>query len=55
VRASEGAITVAPENIPFGALATFTVFEDPRVRVTSVGATTRPGGYGLTAAGRLAG
>ena len=55
VRATEGAITAAPENIPFGALATFTVFQDPRVNVTSVGATTRPGGFGLTATGRLTG
>jgi hypothetical protein len=55
VRAADGAVVVAPENIPFGDLATVTVFSDPRVQVTSVGASVRPGGYLLRAAGRIVG
>ncbi len=53
VKADGGAITVAPEGIPLGALATFVVFQDARVRVLSVRARTRPGGYDLTATGRV--
>jgi hypothetical protein len=55
IRAVDGAVTVAPEDIPFGGLATFTVFSDPRVQVTSVGASVRPGGYVLRATGRIVG
>lgn len=47
--AREGALVVAPEGLPLGGLATFTVFDDPRVNVTGVGATRTPDGYALTA------
>lgn len=54
LRAVDGAITIAPVGIPFGALATLTVFRDPRVEVTTIGAVAQNGGYALSAAGRLA-
>ena len=49
--ALDGALVVAPEGIPFGGLATLTVFRDPRVVVTGVGARRTPDGYALTATG----
>lgn len=48
----DGALIIAPDGL-LGGLATVTVFEDPRVRVTSVGARERPGGLVLTAEGEL--
>ena len=51
--AQDGALVIAPEGIPFGGLATLTVFRDPRIAMTSVGATEGPGGYALTTQGRL--
>jgi hypothetical protein len=44
VSAVNGKLVVTPE-VPFGGLATVTVFSDPRIRVTSVGATPAPGGF----------
>lgn len=52
--AQNGALVVAPE-VPFGALATLTVFSDPRVSVQGVGAAPAPGGYTFTAQARLRG
>ena len=49
--ARDGALIVAPEGIPFGGLATLTVFEDPRVNVTEVGARRTGDGYVVTATG----
>jgi hypothetical protein len=51
--ASGGALKIAPEGL-LGGLASLTVFEDPRVTVTGVGARPRADGFTLTAAGRLA-
>lgn len=51
--ARDGALVVAPEGIPFGGLATLTVFSDPRIAVTEVGARRTADGYALTARGRL--
>jgi len=44
----DGALVVAPEGA-LAALATITVFSDPRVRVGSVGARERPDGFTVTA------
>lgn len=44
VAARDGNIVVAPD-VPFGGLATVTVFSDPHVAVTSVGASPAPGGF----------
>jgi hypothetical protein len=52
VSASDGQLVVAPD-VPFGGFATVTVFSDPRVEVQSVAATTAPGGFRVTATGRL--
>ncbi|MGI8413203.1 MAG: LmeA family phospholipid-binding protein [Solirubrobacteraceae bacterium] len=50
--ASQGRLVVAPD-IPFGALATITVFANPRLYVQGVGASTVPGGFSVFAQGRL--
>jgi hypothetical protein len=50
--ADEGALRIAPEGL-LGGLATVTVFDDPRVYVSAVGAEQRPDGFTLTADGRL--
>jgi LmeA-like phospholipid-binding len=47
-----GALVVAPE-VPFGGLATVTVFESPHIEIESVSASNEPGGFSVTAAGRL--
>jgi LmeA-like phospholipid-binding len=52
VRAQDGTLVVVPE-VPFGALATITVFDDPSVAVQSVGATAAPGGFRVTATGTV--
>ena len=52
VSASDGKLVVAPD-VPFGGFATVTVFSDPRVEVQSVAATSAPGGFRVTATGRL--
>lgn len=44
VSAENGKLVVTP-NVPFGGLATVTVFSDPRIRVTGVSATAAPGGF----------
>lgn len=53
--------TVGPENgklvvtpdILFGGLATITLFSNPQIAVDGVGASPAPGGFALTAHGRL--
>src|ERR1700759_4031442 len=50
--ASSGNLVVAPD-VPFGGFATITVFSDPHVEVHSVGATSAPGGFRVTATGTL--
>lgn len=50
--ARDGALVIAPDGL-LGGFASLRLFEDPRVRVTGVGARTRPGGFTLTVRGRL--
>jgi LmeA-like phospholipid-binding len=50
--ARDGALVVAPEGL-LGGLGAVTLFRDSRVQVTEVGSRTSPGGFTLTAAGRL--
>jgi len=52
VSASDGKLIVAPD-VPFGGFATLTVFSNPHVEVQSVGATSAPGGFRVTATGTL--
>jgi hypothetical protein len=49
VLADSGRVVVRPEGLPFGSLATITVFDDPRVYVESLGAELRGENYFLTA------
>jgi hypothetical protein len=53
VLADAGHVIVRPEGIPFGSLATITVFADPRVYVESLGAELQGERYLLTARARL--
>jgi hypothetical protein len=48
VAARDGALVVAPD-IPFGGIATLTLFDNPHVRVQSVSATNVPGGFRVSA------
>jgi hypothetical protein len=48
VSALNGALVVAP-NVPFGGIATITLFNDPHVQVQSVGAAAVPGGFRVSA------
>ena len=48
VGVADGALIVSP-NLPFGALATLTLFSDPHVAVQGVGAATAPGGFTVSA------
>jgi LmeA-like phospholipid-binding len=50
--ARDGALVIAPEGL-LGGLGALTLFKDSRVQVTEVGSRTGPGGFTLTAAGRL--
>ena len=52
VAAQHGALVVAPD-VPFGGIATITLFNDPHVQVQSVSATTVPGGFRMTAEGKV--
>jgi hypothetical protein len=52
VGAQDGKLVVVPD-VPFGGLATITVFSDPRVAVQSVGATTTGDGFVVHATARL--
>lgn len=52
VRPQNGALVVSPD-VPFGGLATVTLFSNPAIYVEGVEATTAPGGFGLTAQARL--
>lgn len=46
VSAQDGALVVAPD-LPFGGLATLTLFSDPRIAVTGIGAAPAQGGFAL--------
>ena len=48
VAARDGALVVAPD-VPFGGIATITLFANPSVQVQSVSAATAPGGFKLLA------
>jgi hypothetical protein len=52
VAAQNGALVVAPD-VPFGGIATLTLFSNPHVQVQSVSATTVPGGFRITAGGKV--
>jgi hypothetical protein len=51
--ARDGALVIAPDGL-LGGFAALSVFSDPRVSVTGVGARPRGDGFTLTAEGRLA-
>jgi hypothetical protein len=50
VRPQNGALVVSPD-VPFGGLATLTLFSNPKIAVTGVSATPVAGGFALTAHG----
>jgi hypothetical protein len=50
--ASDGALLIAPDGL-LGGLASVTVFDDPRVRVLSVGARSRADGFTVVTKARL--
>jgi hypothetical protein len=52
VAAQNGSVVVQPE-VPFGALATVTVFSNPALQVQSVGADSAVGGFSVFAQGQL--
>jgi hypothetical protein len=52
VAARDGKLVVAPTG-PLGLLATLTLYDDPRLRVQSVTASTVPGGLRFEARGRV--
>jgi hypothetical protein len=52
VRPQDGAVVVVPD-VPFGELATVTVFSNGHVQVQSVAATAVPAGFAVSASGRI--
>lgn len=54
VSPEQGAIVLVPQGIPLAGLARVTIFSDPRVIVTSLGAVQGDGQVELSARGRLA-
>lgn len=52
VSVQDGKLLVAPD-VPFGGLATITVFSDPRIKVQAVSATPVPGGFEVRGTARL--
>lgn len=52
VGAVNGQLLVQP-NVPFGGLATVTLFSNPHVEIQSLSATAAPGGFRVTATARL--
>jgi hypothetical protein len=52
VSAENGALVVAPD-VPFGGIATITLFDNPHVRVQSVGAVALPGAFRISARATL--
>jgi hypothetical protein len=52
VAAQNGNLVVAPD-VPFGGLATITLFNNPHVRVRSVAATSVPGGFSIEAQAKV--
>ncbi len=52
VAAQNGNLVVAPD-VPFGGLATITLFNNPHVRVQSVAAASVPGGFSIEAQAKV--
>jgi hypothetical protein len=52
VRAVNGALVVSP-NVPFGGLATITLFSNPKIAVQGVSATPTAGGFALVGQAQL--
>lgn len=52
VKPQNGALIVTPD-VPFGGLATITLFSNPRIAIEGVAASASPGGFVLSAQGRL--
>lgn len=52
VAARNGALVVAPD-VPFGGIATITLFNDPHIQVQSVSAASVPGGFRVNAQAKL--
>jgi hypothetical protein len=52
VAAQDGKLVVAP-NVPFGGLATLTLFDDPHLAIEDVGASPAAGGFTVSATARL--
>jgi hypothetical protein len=52
VRAQDGAVVVAPA-VPFGSLATITVFSNPDLEIQSIGASVQAGGFSVFGRARL--
>jgi hypothetical protein len=52
VAARDGALVVAPD-VPFGGIATITLFNDPHIQVQSVSAVSVPGGFRVNAQAKL--
>ena len=52
VAAQDGALVVAPD-VPFGGIATLTLFSEPHIRVQSVSATNVPGGFRVSAQAKV--
>ena len=52
VSVQDGKLLVAPD-VPFGGLATITVFSDPRIKIQAVSATPGPGGFEVRGTARL--
>lgn len=52
VRPQDGALVASPA-VPFGGFATITVFSNPAIAVQGVSASPAPGGFALSAVGRL--
>lgn len=51
--AMDGKLVIEPVGVPFGGLARLTVYSDPRVAISGVGASDAPGGFVFSADGRL--
>lgn len=52
VRALNGALVVSPD-VPFGGLATITLFSNPAIAIQGISATPAPGGFSLTGQGQV--
>lgn len=52
VRAQNGQLVLQPD-VPFGGFAKITIFRNPKLEVDSVGANAAPGGFSVSANGRL--